>query len=63
MKLRELFTHDDNETLCEIRVLGAMGVIAVVTGGFLALPVLEIGGGVAAILIALGGAMKLRGSS
>jgi len=62
VKIKELFTRSDNATLDEIRVLGALGVIAVVTGGFIALPVLEIGGGVTAILTALGGAIRLRGN-
>jgi hypothetical protein len=62
MKPQEILTHDDNQTLCEIRVLGVFGVIAVVGAGFLALPALEIGAGVAAVLTALGGAIRLRGT-
>ena len=62
MKISEVFTRADNSTLCEIRVLGAMGTVAVIGGAFLALPILEIGGGVAAIITAIGGAVRLRGS-
>ena len=62
MKLAEVFTKADNRTLDEARVLAVIGVIAVVGAGFLALPALEIGGGVAAIITSLGGAIRLRGS-
>ena len=62
MRLKELVTKGDNDTLCEVRVLGVFGAVADITGGFLALPALEIGGGVAAIITALGGAIRLRGS-
>ena len=61
MQIKELVTHDDNKTLCEIRVLGVFGVTSVVVAGFLMLPALEIGGGIAAVLTALGGAIRLRG--
>lgn len=62
MKVREVFTKSDNSTLDESRVLAVIGVVAVIGAGFLALPALEIGGGVAAIITALGGAIRLRGS-
>ena len=62
MKFREVFTKSDNETLDEVRVLSVLGVIAVIGAGFLALPALEIGGGVAAVITALGGSIRLRGS-
>jgi hypothetical protein len=62
MELREVFTKADNETLCEIRILGVVGTVAVIGAGLLALPALEIGGGVAAIITAIGGAIKLKGS-
>jgi len=62
MKIKEIWTKSDNETLCEIRVLGALGAVAVIGAGFLALPAIEIGGGVAAIITAIGGAIRLRNS-
>lgn len=62
MELREIFTKADNETLCEIRILGVVGTVAVIGAGLLALPALEIGGGVAAIITAIGGAIRLKGS-
>lgn len=62
MKIREVFTKSNNDTLCEIRVLGVIGTAAVIGAGFLALPAIEIGGGVAAIITAIGGAVRLRGS-
>ena len=62
MKLKQIFTHNDNETLCEIRVLGVVGTLAVIGAGFLALPALEIGAGVSAVITALGGSIRLRGS-
>jgi hypothetical protein len=62
MELREVFTKADNQTLCEIRILGVVGTVAVIGAGLLALPALEIGGGVAAIITAIGGAIKLKGS-
>jgi hypothetical protein len=62
MKIREVFTRADNSTLCEIRVLGVMGTLAVIGAGFLALPALEIGAGVSAVITALGGSIRLRGS-
>ena len=62
MKIREVFTKSDNLTLDEVRILGVIGVAAVIGAGFLALPAIEIGGGVAAIITAIGGAVRLRGS-
>ena len=62
MKISEMFTKGDNETLCEIRILGVIGTLAVIGAGFIALPALEIGGGVAAVITALGGSIRLRGS-
>lgn len=60
MKIREVFTKSDNATLDEIRILGVVGVVAVIGAGFLTLPAIEIGGGVAAIITAIGGAIRLR---
>jgi hypothetical protein len=62
MKIREIWTKNDNETLCEIRVLGVLGTVAVIGAGFLSLPAIEIGGGIAAIITAIGGAIRLRNS-
>ena len=62
MNVREVFTKSDNLTLDEVRILGVIGVAAVIGAGFLALPAIEIGGGVAAIITAIGGAVRLRGS-
>lgn len=62
MKIREVFTKSDNATLDEIRVIAVVGAVAVIGAGFLALPALEIGGGIAAIITSIGGAVRLRGS-
>lgn len=62
MKISEVFTKSDNATLDEIRVLGVIGVVAVIGAGFMALPAIEIGAGVSAIITAIGGAVRLRGS-
>ena len=62
MNVREVFTKSDNLTLDEVRILGVIGVAAVIGAGLLALPAIEIGGGVAAIITAIGGAVRLRGS-
>jgi len=62
MRIQEVFTKSDNETADEVRILAVLGTVAVIGAGFLALPALEIGGGIAAILTALGGAIRLRGS-
>lgn len=62
MNLKEYFTKSDNETLCEIRLIGLVGAVAVISAGFVALPALEIGGGIAAIITAIGGAIRLKGS-
>ena len=62
MKIREVVTKADNETLCEIRIIGVVGSVAVIGAGLLALPALEIGGGIAAIITAIGGAIRLKGS-
>ena len=62
MNVREVFTKSDNLTLDEVRILGVIGVAAVIGAGFLALPAIEIGGGIAAIITAIGGAVRLRGS-
>ena len=61
MNLKEVFTKSDNLTLDEIRILGVIGSVAVIGAGLLALPALEIGGGIAAIITAIGGSIRLRG--
>lgn len=62
MDVREVFTKADNETLCEIRILGVIGTFAVIGVGFMALPALEVGAGIAAIITSIGGALRLKGS-
>lgn len=62
MKVQELLTKSDNVTLDEARVIAVIGTVAVIGAGFMALPALEIGAGIAAIVTALGGAIRLRGS-
>lgn len=61
MNIKEVFTKSDNLTLDEIRILGVLGSVAVIGAGLLALPALEIGGGIAAIITAIGGSIRLRG--
>jgi len=61
MKFQEIVTKSDNETLDEIRVLGAIGVLMVGGAAIFALPVLEVGGAIAAIITSMGGAVRLRG--
>ena len=62
MNVREVFTKSDNATLDEVRVLAVIGVVAVIGVGFMALPALEVGAGVAAIITSLGASIRLRGS-
>lgn len=62
MRIQEVFTKSDNETADEVRILAVLGTVAVIGAGFLALPALEIGAGVAAVITALGGSIRLRGS-
>jgi hypothetical protein len=58
--ITDALTERNNETFCAIRILGFLGVglvgVAIVVG---AAP-LEVGAGVAAILTAIGGGVRLK---
>ena len=59
--IKHALTENNNEAYCVIRILGVVGIgivgVAVVIG---AAP-LEAGAGVAAILTAIGGGVRLKG--
>ena len=60
MKAREILTEKDNETLCVIRILGTVGVVIVGMAVVIGAAPLGAGAGVAAILTAIGGGIRLK---
>jgi hypothetical protein len=61
MRPIEIFTESDNVTLCAIRILGFVGVGLVGAGLIVGAAPAEIGLGVAAVIGAVGGSIKLKG--
>lgn len=62
MKPSEIFTQSDNLTLCAMRVMGFIGLGVVATAVVIGAPALEAGAGIAAIVTAVGGAIRLKGT-
>lgn len=61
MNVKEMLTEADNTTVCAIRVLGFIGVGILGAGVAVGAAAAEIGFGVAAIIGAVGGSIKLKG--
>jgi hypothetical protein len=61
MNVKGFFTEADNATGCAIRVLGFFGVGLVGVGVVIGAAPAEIGLGVAAIIGAVGGGIRLKG--
>lgn len=63
MNAKEIFTERDNQTLCVLRILGTIGVLFVGGAAVLGVSAFEVGAGVAAIITAIGGGVRLKGES
>ena len=63
MNAKEMFTERDNQTLCVLRILGTIGVLFVGGAAVLGVSAFEVGAGVAAIITAIGGGVRLKGES
>ncbi len=61
MKIKHLLTESDNETFCAIRVIGFVGVGLVASAIFVGAAPLEVGAGIAAIIGAVGGSIRMKG--
>lgn len=57
---KDALTERDNETYCAIRIIGFLGVALVGTAIVVGAAPLEVGAGVAAIIGALGGGIRLK---
>lgn len=58
--IRDALTEKDNETYCAIRIIGFLGVALVGSAIVVGAAPLEVGAGVAAIMGALGGGIRLK---
>ena len=61
--IHDALTERDNTTYCAIRILGFVGVGLVGTAIFVGAAPFEVGAGVAAILTAIGGGIRLKNES
>ena len=57
---KDALTERDNETFCAIRIIGFLGVALVGSAIVVGAAPLEVGAGVAAIIGALGGGIRLK---
>ena len=57
---KDALTERDNETYCAVRIIGFLGVALVGTAIVVGSAPLEVGAGVAAIIGALGGGIRLK---
>ena len=58
--IHDALTERDNTTYCAIRILGFVGVGLVGAAIFVGAAPFEVGAGVAAILTAIGGGVRLK---
>jgi len=58
--VKDALTEKDNETYCAIRIIGFLGVALVGSAIVVGAAPLEVGAGVAAIMGALGGGIRLK---
>ena len=58
--VRDALTEKDNETYCAIRIIGFLGVALIGSAIVVGAAPLEVGAGVAAIMGALGGGIRLK---
>jgi len=61
--IHDALTERDNTTYCAIRILGFVGVGLVGAAIFVGAAPFEVGAGVAAILTAIGGGIRLKNES
>lgn len=61
MNVKEILTESDNTTLCVVRVLGLVGMGLLGAGVLVGAAPAEIGLGVAAIVGAVGGSIRIKG--
>lgn len=61
MKLKDALTEKDNETFCAIRIIGFLGVALVGSAIVVGAAPLGVGAGIAAIITAIGGGIRLKG--
>ena len=57
---KDALTERDNETFCAIRIIGFLGVALVGSAIVVGAAPLEVGAGIAAIIGALGGGIRLK---
>lgn len=58
--IHDALTEKDNETFCAIRIIGFLGVALVGSAIVVGAAPLEVGAGVAAIITAIGGGIRLK---
>ena len=58
--IKNVLTERDNETYCAIRIIGFAGVALVGSAIVVGAAPLEVGAGIAAIIGALGGGIRLK---
>jgi len=58
--IRDALTEKDNETFCAVRIIGFLGVALVGSAIMVGAAPLEVGAGVAAIITAIGGGIRLK---
>lgn len=59
--LKDAFTERNNETFCILRILGTAGVLLVGISAIIGAAPFEVGAGIAAIITATGGGVRLKG--
>lgn len=58
--IHDALTERDNETYCAVRIIGFLGVALVGTAIVVGTAPFEVGAGIAAIIGALGGGIRLK---
>lgn len=58
--VKDALTERDNETFCVVRIIGFLGVALVGTAIVVGAAPLEVGAGIAAIITAIGGGIRLK---
>ena len=59
--IKDALTENDSKTYCVIRILGVIGIGIVGVAVAIGAAPLEAGAGVAAVLTAIGGGVRLKG--
>lgn len=61
MRIKDVITEGDNQTLCAIRVIGFCGVALMGSAVLIGTGIAEVGIGISAIITAIGAGIKLKG--